>query len=162
MFSQVLLVVVDAPKTDVLFYHLERRGLDSVLPQLLEKTLERGWRAVVQSGSDESAAALDLALWTYRDDSFLPHGLRGHDHAEDQPILLTAAPGAENGAQIQFLVDGAEAGDMTAFERVVFLFDGGDDAAVGAARTAWKAAKAAECNVTYWQENADGQWQKKA
>ena len=48
----------DAPMTEVLFYHLESRPLEQVLPQLLEKTLERGWRAVVQAGSDERAAAL--------------------------------------------------------------------------------------------------------
>jgi DNA polymerase III subunit chi len=39
-----------------------------VLPELLEKCLERQWRAVVQLGSDERRDALDAHLWTYRDD----------------------------------------------------------------------------------------------
>src|SRR5690349_11599483 len=38
-----------APMTDILFYHLERQPLDRVLPQLLERTLERGWRAVIET-----------------------------------------------------------------------------------------------------------------
>ena len=49
--------------TDVLFYHLERTTLEKVLPGLLEKSLERGWRAVVQATTEERIEALDsLAL----------------------------------------------------------------------------------------------------
>ena len=59
--------------TEVLFYHLQDMSLENVLPPLLEKSLERGWRVVVQSTSEERADALDAHLWTYRDDSFLPH-----------------------------------------------------------------------------------------
>lgn len=55
---------------DVFFYHLEQQTLDRVLPSLLEKTLARGWRAVVQVGNEERLEALDQALWTYTDDSF--------------------------------------------------------------------------------------------
>ena len=60
--------------TEVLFYHLQNMPLERVLPPLLEKSLERGWRVVVQTASEERADALDSHLWTYRDDSFLPHG----------------------------------------------------------------------------------------
>ena len=63
--------------SEVLFYHLEARSLEAVIPQLLEKTLERGWRAVIEVGSTERAEALDSHLWTYRDDSFLAHGMDG-------------------------------------------------------------------------------------
>lgn len=56
--------------TEVLFYHLQDMTLETVLPPLLEKSLERGWRAVVQSTSEERADALDAHLWTYRDDLF--------------------------------------------------------------------------------------------
>ena len=59
--------------TEVLFYHLQNMSLENVLPPLLEKSLERGWRVVVQSTSQERADALDAHLWTYRDDLFLPH-----------------------------------------------------------------------------------------
>ena len=74
---------------ELLFYHLERSTLDAVLPQLLEKTLARGWKAVVRAGSDERVQALDAHLWTYRDDAFLPHGIEGGQHDCDQPVVLT-------------------------------------------------------------------------
>jgi DNA polymerase III subunit chi len=148
--------------TEVLFYHLERQPLERVLPSLLEKTLERGWKAVVRSGNEERLESLDIALWTYRDDSFLPHGMRKDGNAELQPIYLTTGEETPNGAGIVFLVDGAETEAFSEFNRVVYLFDGRDAEAVSLARRQWKAAKAAQCTVTYWQQSAQGRWEKKA
>ncbi|MDX2288102.1 MAG: DNA polymerase III subunit chi [Hyphomicrobiaceae bacterium] len=147
---------------DVLFYHLERQPLEQVLPLLLERTLQRGWRAVVQSGSQERLAALDLALWTYRDDSFLPHGTAADPSPHLQPVFLTAGDDTPNGAGVRFLVDGAETASFEGYERIVYLFDGRDVEAVGRARGQWKAAKAAGADCTYWQQSAEGRWEKKA
>lgn len=154
---------VDGSKVaEVLFYHLERQPLEEVLPSLLEKTLERGWRAIVQCGSRERLEALDLSLWTYRDDSFLPHAPSGGKGDGDQPVLLTTVNDAANGAGIRFLVDGATAETFEGYERIVYLFDGADEAAIATARQEWREAKAAGCPVTYWQQGPQGGWQKKA
>ena len=150
------------PPTEVLFYHLERAALEAVLPSLLEKTLERGWRAVVQAGSAERLAALDEALWTYRADSFLPHGTARDGHPDAQPIFLTTGSDTPNGAGVRFLVDGAEPESYAGFVRMVFLFNGLDAEAIAQARAQWKAAKAAGCGVTYWQQSESGHWEKKA
>ncbi len=148
--------------TEVLFYHLERQGLEKVLPSLVEKTLERGWRAVVQAGSQERLAAIDLALWTYKDDSFLAHGTARDGHATDQPVYLTTSNDTPNGAGVRFLVDGAETDDFSGYVRIVYMFDGNDADAVASAREQWKAAKSAGCPVTYWQQSQVGKWEKKA
>jgi DNA polymerase III subunit chi len=148
-------------KTEVLFYHLERQGLESVLPSLVEKTLERGWRAVVQAGSQERLASIDLALWTYKDDSFLAHGQAKDGHAAEQPVFLTTGSEIPNGAGVRFIVDGAETQEFSGFVRIVFMFDGNDADAVARAREQWKAAKGAGCPVTYWQQSAAGKWEKK-
>ena len=147
---------------EALFYHLEHRSLESVLPELLERTLERGWRAFVQAGSGERVEALDSQLWTYSEASFLPHGSARDGNAERQPIALTAGPDNPNGAQVRFLVDGADHPDLSGYDRAVFLFDGRDDSAVALARQQWKAVKAAGLDATYWQQNAQGRWEKKA
>jgi DNA polymerase-3 subunit chi len=148
--------------TEILFYHLTRQPLDKVLPGLLEKTLERGWRAVVQAGNRERMEALDGLLWTYADDSFLPHGIQRDGLAEAQPIFLTTAEDNPNAATVRFLVDGAEAGELGVYERVVYLFDGRDDDALAKARAAWKRVKAEGHAATYWQQNDAGRWEKKA
>lgn len=148
--------------SEVLFYHLEDHPLERVLPSLLEKTVERGWRAVVKAGSAERLEALDAHLWTYRDDSFLAHGVAGEAHAERQPVLLTCDHDVPNDAGVMFLVDGARCAAFRGFSRIVYLFDGHDREAVSIAREEWTRAKDAECACTYWQQNADGRWRKKA
>ncbi|MEO1281126.1 MAG: DNA polymerase III subunit chi [Pseudomonadota bacterium] len=148
--------------TDVMFYHLERQGLEQVLPKLLEKTLERGWTAVVQAGSKERVDALNDALWTYREDSFLPHGRSQDGFAAHEPIYLTEDDDTPNGAQIRFMVDGAHAAAFEGFDRIVFVFDGADGDAVARAREDWKRAKEAGCVLTYWQQDGAGRWIKKA
>ncbi|MGH6618686.1 MAG: DNA polymerase III subunit chi, partial [Alphaproteobacteria bacterium] len=92
--------------TEIRFYHLQRMPLDRALPMLLERTLERGWRAVVQADSEERVQALNGQLWTYGKDSFLPHGTAREGDAALQPVWLTHRDENPNGANVLFLVDG--------------------------------------------------------
>jgi DNA polymerase-3 subunit chi len=151
-----------AGNTEVLFYQLERQPLDQVLPGLLEKTLERGWRAVVQAGGEERLESLDALLWTYREDSFLPHGTARDGFLDQQPVFLTIGDDNPNAASVRFLVDGADCDELTAYSRVVYLFDGRDEDALAQARQQWKTAKGAGFDVTYWQQSERGRWEKKA
>lgn len=145
---------------EVSFYHLEGRPLERVLPELLVKSLERGWRAVVQAGSDERLAALDAELWVHDPAGFLPHGTAADGRAAEQPIWLTTGDDNPNGAQVRFLVAGARSDAFDGYERVVFLFDDADQEAVRQARETWKAARAAGHAVTYWRQDARGRWSK--
>jgi DNA polymerase-3 subunit chi len=138
--------------TEVLFYHLQDTTLESVLPPLLEKSLERGWRVVVQSTSEERTEALDAYLWTYRDDSFLPHATWRVGDVEDQPIVLVVEESNPNCANVRFLVDNASLpANTNVYDRVVLLFNGEDGEALSAARSAWTDCKAKGFEVTYWQ-----------
>jgi len=149
--------------TELLFYHLHNQPLERVLPNLLERSLERGWRVVVQAASEERIEALDAHLWTYKDDSFLPHATWREQQAADQPVLLTVNEGNPNGANVRFVVDGAALpADAAAYQRIVLLFDGDDPDAVAAARERWTEAKAGGFDVTYWQPDEQGRWQRKA
>jgi len=149
--------------TEVLFYHLQRQPLEAVLPTLLEKSLERGWRALVRVTTPERLAALDDALWTFADESFLPHGAAGDPNAADQPVLLTLDEANPNGASILFLTEGAPLpADLAAFARVALLFDGNDAEALGLARQQWQAVKATGLAATYWQQADRGRWERKA
>jgi len=149
--------------TELLFYHLQGQRLERVLPMLLEKSLERGWRVVVQGASEERIEALDAHLWIYRDDGFLPHGTWRESEAAAQPVLLTINEGNPNAASVRFLIDGAPLpADAQAYQRIVLLFDGEDEEAVAAARAQWTAVKEEGFDVTYWQPDAAGRWVKKA
>jgi DNA polymerase III subunit chi len=149
--------------TEILFYHLQRQPIERVLPALLEKSLERGWRVIVQAASEERVEALDAHLWTFRDDAFLPHGVWRDPQAREQPILLTVNDDNPNQASVRFLVDGAGVPlDASAYERIVLLFDGEDPDAVAMARARWQEAKGNGFEVTYWQPDEQGRWQRKA
>ena len=147
---------------EVLFYHLDRQPLERVLPELLEKCLERGWRAVVQFGSEERCAAIDAHLWTYREDSFLPHGAEQGPHAARQPVLLTLEADAANGATVRFVVDGAGIPALDGVDRLVMMFDGHDQDQLESARMQWKTLKGEGHSLTYWQQTPDRRWEKKA
>jgi len=146
---------------EVWFYHLERSSLDQVLPELLEKTLQRGWKALVRSPEGDRIEHLDGWLWTYRDESFLPHGLEDEPECERQPILLTTGEDNPNNADALFLIDGAEAGALDAFTRCILLFDGQDEAALATARKRWKEVKASGLPASYWRQAERG-WEKQA
>ena len=150
--------------TEVLFYHLQGQPIERVLPTLIERSLDRGWRVVVQSSSQERVEALDAQLWTFRDDSFLPHGThREAASATEQPVLLTVHDDNPNGATVRFLIDGASMpADAAAYQRIVLMFDGTDADAVADARGRWSAAKAAGFDLAYWQADQNGRWIKKA
>lgn len=148
--------------TEVLFYHMTESRLEDALPPLLEKSLARGWRAVVQSGGEERRDALDAHLWSFRDDSFLAHGLDRELHSAEQPVILTTGTGNPNAAEIRFLVDGAEPPEIGNYQRAVFMFDGHDQPQLETARRHWQAMKTAGHAVTYWQQTAEGRWERKA
>lgn len=145
--------------SEIRFYHLRTIALERALPQLLEKVLARGDRAVVMAGSPERVAALDDALWTYDDRAFLPHGTARDGFAEEQPVWLTTQPENPNGAKVLVLADGAVA-DVAAWPMVLEIFDGNSEDAVAAARERWKAHKGAGHALTYWKQDDQGKWEK--
>ncbi len=146
---------------EALFYHLTAHPLERALPNLLERTLEKGWRAVVRAGSAERVDALDSVLWTYRDESFLPHGTMSAGNPEEQPVYLTSGSEIPNEADVLFVVDGADTDDFTTATRTIVMFDGADEEAVAFARTQWKRA-AASVTATYWRQDGSGRWEKAA
>jgi DNA polymerase III subunit chi len=149
--------------TEVLFYQLNGQTLEQVLPPLIARSLERGWRVAVQASSEERIEALDAHLWTWRDDAFLPHGTWRDAEAAEQPVLLTVNGENPNGATVRFLVDGAlMPGDAAAYQRLVLLFDGNDPEAVESARQGCGKAEADGFAVTIWRADEHGRWQRQA
>lgn len=148
--------------SEVWFYHLTQWPLERALPPLLEKTLERGWRALVRAGSPERLEVLNEHLWSWSDDSFLPHGLASEDGSGGQPVLLTTEMTNDNAANVLFVVDQAETGDLSGFTRTILIFDGNDDNAMASARAEWRRAKENDVEVSYWQQSETGGFEKKA
>ena len=150
--------------TEVLFYHLTEHTLERALPGLLERSLERGWKVVVQAGTEAHRDTLDNHLWTYRENSFLPHGAEGTANSEpkNHPIWLTTTTENPIDAEVRFIVTGAVPAKTDTYERVIYMFDGRDDDAVSDARERWKIEKESGHDLAYWQQDEEGRWAKKA
>ena len=136
--------------------------MKGVLPDLLSKTLAKGWRAMVRWPDGTDLIDWDEFLWTFRDESFLPHGREDEGRADQQPILLANAATSADGFEAVFLLDGAEVADVSAAERVMVMIDGRSESAVARERERWKALKAAGATLSYWQQGERGGWEKVA
>lgn len=147
--------------TDIRFYHLTTSPLERALPQLMERAAGAGFRVVVKAGSGEAVEKLNALLWSYAPDSFLPHGSAANGHADEQPIWLTDQDENPNAATLLAVTDGSTP-TLDGYARVLDLFDGGDDAAVQAARQRWKTYKDAGHELQYWQQTDSGGWTQKA
>ena len=129
------------------------------MPGLLEKTLAKGWRAVVKVPEDR-LAEIDAYLWTYTDHSFLPHGRDDEPQSDAHPIRLTAEASAAENVEAVFLMDGAHLDDLTGVQRCITFINGRSDEAVSAARTQWKTLKDAGADISYWKQDERGAWAK--
>ena len=147
--------------TEIRFYHLEQRRADQALPPLLERALEDGRRVLVRASSEEMVAALNERLWTYDDASFLPHGAAGDGDPMEQPIFLTSELKNPNAATTLVRLSGVEAAEADdAFDLVVLVFDGRDEAALAHARGEWRRLKDQGGPISYWRETDEGGWEQ--
>ena len=147
--------------SDINFYHLQRSSLETVLPKLLEKTMDASKRALVLTNSPRKAEQLAAHLWTYDPASWMPHGTEKDGSPEDQPIWLSDVDENSNDASFLFLTDGARSAALDDFERCFVLFDGNNESSLGEARQYWTACKDGGHDLAYWQQNDRGGWDKK-
>jgi DNA polymerase III subunit chi len=147
---------------EIMFYHLEHKTWEQVLPKQLATALERGWRCVVQVGREERVEEVSELLWKQDADIFLTHGTKADGMAERQPIWLTAGTDNPNSATVRFFIESAVVDDVAALTRAAILFDGRDEAAVATARIDWKRLKADGHEISYWQQDEDQRWQNRS
>ena len=141
--------------TEIWFYHLTSQPLERTLPTLLER-----------SRSPPAQRAL-LPLWTYSEPSFLAHGTSRDGDGQLQPVYLTAGTENPNGASVRFCIEAAEVEPVLteqpdAYERIILMFDGNDDEQLANARAQWKTLKQQNRTMSYWQQDEEGRWTKKA
>ena len=146
---------------EVGFYHLLHLPLERALPKLLEKVLERGHRAIVLAGSNERVEILNTILWTYEENSWLPHGSASDGPPEAQPIFLTAEEENLNGADVLVTVDNRNPTKTQDFVRIIDIFEGQSNDLVLDARRRWRNYKDLGFKMTYWQQSEKGNWEKK-
>ena len=137
------------------FYQLTRDPAEKVLPPIAQRVLDGGGRKLVVSGEGDQLDRVSTALWSAKPDSFLAHAKAGEGDDAMQPILLSAAVEAANGARFVALADGEWRDEVLGFERIFYLFP---PSHTDTARTAWRAlANRDDVERRYWKQDG-GKW----
>lgn len=147
--------------SEIRFYHMELSTLDQTLPAITQKALQSGKRILIKTPDAKEAKRLDDLLWKYSADSFLPHGADGDKTPARQPVFITAQNDNPNNAEIIILTHGCTHDDLSPFSLCCEMLDGRIDSQIAQARNRWKTYKDAGHDLTYWQQDENGKWNKK-
>lgn len=147
---------------EIRFYHLQKQTLEEALPAILVKALASEYRAVVKLPDAQNVARMNAHLWTYRPDSFLPHGYTKEGFENDQPIWITDKDENPNNANLLVTGNGATSKITENFDLCCEMLNGFDQDDVQAARQRWKLYKEKGYEITYWQQSQTGRWEQKA
>lgn len=148
--------------TEVRFYHIQKQVLDDALPAILQKAIMGGKNIMVQLRDEAEVTRMNKHLWTFKKDVFLPHGGKKDGFEDKQPIYLSANGNNPNNAKILILTQGTICEDISPYDLCCEILDGRDEQAITQARARWKDYQAAGHEVTYWFQNENGGWEKKA
>ena len=149
--------------TEVRFYHLQKTPLEQALPMILEKALQGGYRALIIVPDEHIEQSLNEWLWTYKDNSFLPHGLNSDHNAKEHPVLIATSDAENlNDADMLVLTHGCVSEKIGDFKLCCEMLNGAVQEQVTGARTRWKTYKDEGFEVTYWAQDDQGRWRKKA
>jgi len=137
--------------TKIDFWQVTDDPIEKVVALIAQRTLDSGARLLVVSDNPDQRAAISRALWQAGPESFLANGEAGAPGAERQPVLLSGALDAPNGASHVVFADG-QFRETSGFARVFLLFtpEGAPNA-----RQAWSAqdGRADVERAYYAQEN---------
>ena len=147
---------------EIRFYHMEKSTLEQTLPTLLSKACAQGHKIIIKTQNTASSEALNGYLWTYTPDSFLPHGTSKDGFSQNQPIYITDNDENPNNANVLILIDGVQDDNLESYDLCCEMLNGNDGESVQAARQRWKGYKEKGYDITYWQQDERGAWQKKA
>ena len=139
------------------FYQLGAEPPERTIPLLAAKARQAGAKLLVVSGDDAQLRAISQALWSEASDQFLANGIAGKGHEARQPILLSQACEAANGARLVVLADGAWRDEAVQFDRALLLFgDGG----IEGARATWRQLGERDDVERHFWKQENGRWRE--
>lgn len=132
------------------FYQLSRDPVEQVLPAIAQRLIDERQRLLVVDSREGALARLSRALWDWKPESFIAHGVKGQGNEALQPVLLATESAPANLAANIALTDGDWRQEALAFERAFYFFD---DTTISAARECWRALKGREgVEPRFWRQ----------
>ena len=135
------------------FYNSTAQSLEVTLSMLLQKAINQNQRSVVLTASNAQTTAINLALWTYSQGSFLPHGSKEDGYIERQPVFITDVLENPNNATLLIVIGNQSIENFQNFDRCLYVFDGNESEQLKLARQRWKTYKDQSHELTYWHQD---------
>jgi DNA polymerase-3 subunit chi len=105
--------------------------------RLSEKAFKQGHQVFINTASGQQLKQLDDMLWTFRDGSFLPHGVYEEDTDSTHPVLLGHDVEPDGPSDVLVNLSNEVPAFFSRFNRVAELV-GGDEAQRAAARQRYR------------------------
>ena len=126
------------------------------LPRLLETLYREGIKCLVYTPPLHQRDEINGLLWTYRADSFLPHGRCSDPYAEAQPILVSHQCVPRNGATACLMLNGNGPENLSVFHAYYYLFQAGHEASTQGSRTHWRRHQEAGHTLSLHRQDEKG------
>lgn len=133
------------PDPKVVFYDVAPDGRAAIIAGLAEAAWRKARKMLILTPDPQAARALDEALWTYRDDAFLPHEVVAPGDAlvdEQARVVITFGEADPLGADILVQLSPASLDFAATYRTVIDIVDHSSEERLKASRAryaAWRA-----------------------
>jgi DNA polymerase III subunit chi len=135
---------------------LDRAALSLAMARFINARVSDGRRVALRVSDDRKAARWDQFLWTWDDQSFLPHSVLGAQWPADEPVTVATRLPPATPDMILICLDEVPLGDLDGYDDVYELVDRNTDEGVERARERWSAWKATGRTQEYRRDWATG------
>ena len=134
------------------FYNASHRDVVADIAWLTENIFKKNNRIIIFCTDQETAELVDEFLWSYRDDSFIPHSLKKYGEASHNPILVTTDldEGYDHNVLLAFNGVLIKKNDWQRFAKIYYFFDDQDIKEKENARSMWKIFSSLDVDCKYW------------
>ena len=112
------------------FYVLQEQSTGGRLKlacRIVEKAYRLGHRVYVRTGNSDDTNVLDDLLWTFSQNSFVPHQLSAESDSRESPVVIGEHPPAAEGTDVVISVADDPVSNFTAYTRIVEIVGCEDD-----------------------------------
>jgi len=121
---------------------MTRAALSRSMARFIEARVNEGRRVLVRVEDERKAAQWDQFLWTWDEQSFLPHSVLGTEWPGDEPVTIAARTPAATPGVVLVCLDDVPPDELLAFDEIYELVDRCSDEGLERSRRRWSAWKA--------------------
>lgn len=147
--------------SELRIYHLTVQSVKDGLPGLITTALGRDLRCHIYVPDALMAEDICDHLWTYQQDSFVPHGTKKDGFESHQPVWISPDLENPNDADVRFVMAGADIAPdgLNHMDLTCVLFDESDTNARQKTRRLWAESDGMDnIDRIYYRQDENGQW----